>query len=183
MDAGYLCLVQWLGTIRKVVVFGWESSLPRISNCFLWTDRDISTLYLRKEAWSKSLKQFRELLHWDWNFYDEAEIILIHSMLQNVCILVLWWVWRASEIVTVVESSYLSWGSIMKKVCQVRSPKRIYGPHFQAENVAMFINGDIISWTEGEILLNFTVMLLLKWNFCICRPKEMDTGTFFARIH
>lgn len=48
--AEYLVFGQWLGTISKTVIFGQESSLPRISNYFLWTGTDISTPFLIKEA-------------------------------------------------------------------------------------------------------------------------------------
>lgn len=60
------------------------------------------------------------------------------------------------------ESSHLSRDNIMKKMCQVRSPQRIYGPHFQAEMDAISVTAHVISGTEGRVLLNFTVMLLLK---------------------
>lgn len=60
------------------------------------------------------------------------------------------------------KSSHLSRDNVMTNVCQVRSPQRIYELRFQAEMDAIPVNAHIISWTEGGVLLNFTVMLLFK---------------------
>lgn len=60
------------------------------------------------------------------------------------------------------QSSHLSRDNMMMNMYQARSPQRIYGLHFQAKMDAVSVTARIIGWTEGGVLLNFTVMLHLN---------------------
>lgn len=117
----YLCLIQCLITIRKPITFCEESSLPRVSNDCLWTDRCFIFLLGKKmhdENLNQKLKAIQRIatvrcVIWSW-YYQMSHITQRHSLFP---ILVLLWFWKASEIVTGLERAVTSPGTILWRTC------------------------------------------------------------------